>query len=235
MTVRLSSATRLGRLLRLPLRLIAADRVIRVKSGPLRGARWVAGSAVHGCWLGTYESSKARAFSDAVHQGDVVFDLGANAGYYTLIAARKVGPTGRVVAFEPVAENAASIRRHIDLNLLDNVEVIEAAVTDGASPTVTFARGENSSVGMVSTRGELTVPAVTIDAVARDGRAPSIMKIDIEGAEAEALAGSKLTLGARPTLFLATHGHEVERRCLEILQTSGYECTKVEDGEWVCR
>src|SRR5215469_426004 len=89
--------TRIGRLLRLPLHLVGHSTVVRVLQGPLRGKRWIAGSAVHSCWLGLYEVTKVSRFAELLSRGDVVFDLGANVGLYSLLAALKVGYVGRVI------------------------------------------------------------------------------------------------------------------------------------------
>ena len=97
----LSPESALGALVRLPLRLIPPSHVITVKDGLNKGARWIVGSSIHGCWLGTYESEKQNVVSKLVRPGMVVWDVGANAGFYTLAFARLVGNTGRVYAFEP--------------------------------------------------------------------------------------------------------------------------------------
>ncbi|HEV8435127.1 MAG TPA: FkbM family methyltransferase, partial [Thermoanaerobaculia bacterium] len=115
--------TFIGRLLRLPLRLVPNGRVVRIKSGPLRGWRWITGSAPHGCWLGTYERDSQRAFMDNVHEGDVVYDIGANAGFFTLLASTLAGPRGLVFAFEPLPRNVALLERHVSLNGCENVRI----------------------------------------------------------------------------------------------------------------
>src|SRR6266568_1109680 len=79
--------SRTGRILRTFLRLVPREMVVPVLQGRLRGARWIVGSSTHGCWLGTYESPKQHAFAAALRPGDLVVDAGANAGFYTLLAA----------------------------------------------------------------------------------------------------------------------------------------------------
>ena len=79
-----------GRLLRLPLALIPAVLPMPVLQGPLRGYWWITGSSNHGCWLGSYEYDKQRLFARMIRAGDVVFDIGANVGFYTLLAASRV-------------------------------------------------------------------------------------------------------------------------------------------------
>jgi FkbM family methyltransferase len=234
-----SAGTRAGRIIRLPLRVIGRDRVMRIMSGPLRGMRWVVGSAVHGSWLGIYEASKSRAFAASIESGDVVFDIGANVGYYTLIAARRAGRAGKVHAFEPLPENVAFLHRHVDMNEVSGVvEVHQKAVTDGAQAEASFVVGENRSVGAIGAGGGIKVGAVGLDAfVYEDGNAPpDVVKIDIEGAEAEALSGAARLLAEKhPVIFLATHGADVEARCLELLATAGYRCSPAGESEWICR
>src|ERR1043165_45133 len=97
----LSRGSFVGRIARLPLSLIPAGARMPILQGPLRGKRWVAGSHVHGGWRGSYEFEKQQMFISAIKPGAVVYDIGANVGFYTLLASRLAGPQGRVYAFEP--------------------------------------------------------------------------------------------------------------------------------------
>lgn len=65
--------------------------VVPVLQGSLRGRKWIVGSSNHGCWLGSYEWKKQRLFTRTVSSGDVVFDIGAHVGFYTLLASVLVG------------------------------------------------------------------------------------------------------------------------------------------------
>jgi len=118
----------MGRVLRWPLRLIPRDARLPVLQGPLRGMRWIAGAGNHSCWLGCYESNKQKELQKRIRPGDVVYDLGAHAGYFSLVAAVLTGPEGRVISFEPLPQNVAFLRRHLDLNEIRNCTVVEAAV-----------------------------------------------------------------------------------------------------------
>ena len=97
----ISKSTVLGRLARLPLRLVPPSARVRILQGPGKGLRWIAGAHTHGCWLGSYELPKQRLFARILAPGAVLYDIGANVGFYTLEIASSVGPTGRVLAFEP--------------------------------------------------------------------------------------------------------------------------------------
>src|ERR1700748_2608728 len=84
----ISNESLVGRALRSPFRLIPAAATVPILQGPLRGRGGIVGSATHGCWLGSYEFETQRAFGRLVNGGDVVYDLGANVGFYTLLAAQ---------------------------------------------------------------------------------------------------------------------------------------------------
>lgn len=126
----ISRSSLAGRALRLPLRLIPDDTVVRILQGPLRGKRWVAGSSNHGCWLGSYEAAKQKRIFEVVRPGMVCWDVGAHVGFYTLLLAELVGPDGRVFAFEPLPGNLELLRRHVEMNGYRNVRVVPAALGD---------------------------------------------------------------------------------------------------------
>src|SRR5712692_7002997 len=111
----LSHTAKLGRLARYPLKLVPPTMVMPVLTGKLRGKRWIVGSGIHGCWLGWYESEKQRAISKEVRSNTVFYDIGANVGFYSLLASMLVGP-GKVFSFEPMPRNFSYLKRHLDLN-----------------------------------------------------------------------------------------------------------------------
>ncbi len=229
------STTLFGRLLRMPLHLVPDGLVIRVLRGPLRGKRWITGSSAHGCWLGSYEHEKSRAFAAAVSPGDVVFDVGAHVGFYTLLAANLVGPTGHVVALEPVSWNLDLLKRHCRLNDCANVTAIEAAVSDRSGIAAFDSQRGRSCEGHISESGELQVQIVALDELTGRGElpAPHIIKMDVEGAEFSVLTGAKKLLDrARPVIFLATHGPQVHRQCCDLLTDFGYTLSAL-DGRSV--
>jgi len=213
-----------GKALRFPLRLIPPDTVLPILQGKLRGLKWIAGSSNHGCWLGSYEYHKQKAFEKMVPKGSVVFDIGANAGFYTLLASVLVGAQGRVFAFEPVPRNLRYLKEHLRINGVKNVSVIEAAVADCAG-VAHFDAGPNPATGHLAADGCLTVRTVSLDEMVKAGELPppNYMKIDVEGAEANVLLGAKSVLAVlSPAIFLATHSKELHSTCCELLQSLGY-------------
>jgi len=220
---------------------IPPDTVVRVVRGPLRGCRWVTGSAPHGAWLGRLEAQTLADFAAHVRPGSVVWDVGANVGLFTLTAARRTGPTGHTVAFEPVPRNIAFLRRHLELNHCTNTTIVEAAVTS-TTGRVRMAPGASPSEFAVRADGPLDVPCTTLDEwhAASPLGPPSVIKIDTEGAEAEVLQGATdVFRSARPRLYLAVHGDAVAARCRHLLDAWSYRVTTVDgqppdrSSEWI--
>lgn len=222
----------LSRLVRLPLRLVPRSRVMRVLSGSLAGARWIAGASTHGCWLGTYERETQAAFTRYVKRGDVVYDIGANAGFFMLLASRLADAHGAVYAFEPMPRNLEYLRKHIALNAAANVTVIDAAVA-AKSGHARFAVEASPSMGHLDASGDLEVRLVSIDELVTSEiiRPPQFLKIDVEGAELDVLTGAAATLRQwYPVILLSNHGSERHEQCCAYLATLGYRIETVRDG-----
>jgi FkbM family methyltransferase len=233
---RIPSTTVLGKIARLPLRLIPRRSVLPILTGPLRGRQWIVASGVHGHWLGTYEAELQRAITKSVTAGGVFFDIGAHAGYYSLLASSLVGPAGRVVAFEPDTDNLAHLRRHLRLNGARNVTVITAAVADRAG-TARFAAERSGFGGALSKDGSRSVRTVTLDGLVSAGTvpAPDYLKIDVEGAELRVLrGGAKVIRASRPIIFLAVHTPELARLCGKMLTALGYNVRPIIRDAWLC-
>ena len=227
----ISNKSLLGKLLRLPLRLLPAQIQMPIMQGRLKGKRWIVGSFNHGCWLGNYEYDTRLLFERTITQGSVVFDIGGHVGFYTLLASELVGPNGKVFVFEPAPRNLFYLREHLRLNHVKNVVVIEAAVSD-RSGVVSFDEGPHSSMGhIVDGGGSFQVNIVVLDELISSGEIPTpdYMKIDIEGAEALALSGAKsMLIKSHPTIFLATHGSGVHQECCHLLRSVDYELEPID-------
>jgi FkbM family methyltransferase len=221
-----------GRLIRLPLRFVPDNHVVRVLFGPLRGARWITGAHTHGCWIGIYETSRQRAFARFVSPGSVVYDCGAQAGFFTLLAAR-LG--AKVVAIEPLPRNLAYLRRHLALNgYEDRVTVIDAALLESGVQTAYLEPVASPASTQVALAG-LPVRAISLDTLVSDVPAPTLIKMDIEGAEDRALMGATMILTTiRPVLLLSTHGEAVRERVHALLRQHRYRITP-EDPTGRCR
>ena len=173
----------MGMLLRAPLHLIPKNAVLRVRSGVNEGMRWITGSSIHGCWLGHYEIEKQAAVRRLAKPGMTVFDVGANAGFYTLAFSRLVGDSGHVWAFEPLPENIRNLQRHVEINTLRNVTVVAAAVSKQAG-TAAFQPARSNSMGRLADEGEISVRTVSIDETCQGSTFPHLVKMDVEGRRA---------------------------------------------------
>jgi len=163
---------------------------------------------------GSFEPNEFAFVDRVLKPGMVFIDVGANDGYYTLFAARRVGPTGRVIAVEPSSRERAHLQRNLGRNGLENVQVVAAAL--GAEPgfvDLLLAHGVHAGH---NTLGDFAhddvvrasserVQLETLDAVvARQGLSRvDMVKIDVEGGEAGVVAGARKVLTtARPVLLM---------------------------------
>ncbi|MGA2737163.1 MAG: FkbM family methyltransferase [Bryobacteraceae bacterium] len=216
--------TLLGRALRLPLRTIPRSAEVRILQGPLRGKKWVVGSSIHRCWLGSYEAAKQKKILEWVRPGMTCYDIGANVGFYSLLFSSLVGPAGSVVAFEPLPENALSLAYHLRINNCRNVAIRQAAVSD-FDGFATFRRAEENAMGSLSDAGDLNVACCRLDTLVESAEIPppGLLKVDVEGAEAALLQGAERTILAhRPAIFVATHGAPQHAACRRLLAGMDY-------------
>jgi FkbM family methyltransferase len=158
-----------------------------------------------------WEKTETAAFLALARPGMCVFDVGANIGYYTLLAARAVGPTGLVCAFEPEPHNFALLARNVAENGFSNVRLVHAAVSDREGVTRLHLDDANFGAhsfdaGSVPTSSgrSLEVRTVRLDDYAAEARgfgAGVLVKIDVQGAEALVVGGA-LSLLELPAVAL---------------------------------
>jgi FkbM family methyltransferase len=169
-------------------------------------------------------------------ENEVVLDLGANQGLYTLWALTR-SPHCKVVAVEPDPQNLARLSRHLEINGIKGATVVPCCV--GAScGAVRFWRGDSSGTGRVipgsggpdatetedRTRQPLLVEMKTLDALASDLNLSRIdtIKMDIEGAEVDALKGGTETLKRAARVVMEYHSNRLGQDAAEILAASGF-------------
>lgn len=205
-------------------------RVYTIRNGPLAGARWKRYNSLP-FWYhrGVYEPPLSEFIARHLQPGDVFWDLGAHAGYHALVAARRVGPRGRVIAVEPEPGHCRILREQMALNGIDHCEVVEAAVADREGVLTLLrqaADSRTSALAGIARAGEpISVRGLTLDHLAEAYPAPALVKIDIEGAETVALPASRLFLSerCRPRhVVIATHGEEAMRVSRRFLEQHGY-------------
>ena len=142
-------------------------------------------------YFGVWEPHLTAWLNRSISDGDTIIDVGANVGYITLLASERVGPKGRVVAFEASPEIFTSLQENLHLNHVQNVRAVNIAVTD-APGVVTVYHSTADNVGRTNVlRGEEGWGSTTevgaaplVDLLTTDEFASArIVKIDVEGAE----------------------------------------------------
>ncbi len=140
-----------------------------------------------------WEPIETRWILDRLRPGDTFVDVGANVGYFTLLAARAVGEEGRVFAFEPDPDNFELLARNIELNHLTNVVPVQRAVSDRCGPAQLYLSERNKGDHRIFPAGErrdsIEVLTVSLDSYLGDEPDVDVVKIDTQGAEVPVLLG----------------------------------------------
>ncbi len=160
--------------------------------------------------LGVYENFESDFFRSQIKEGMTIVDLGANIGYYTLIAAQHTGAGGKVLAYEPEPENYALLVKNIKSNGLIHVTPIKTAISNSSGTQKLYLtednKGTHSLVDNRQTGNSITVETDTLDnsLIIHNSPAIDVLKMDIEGAELLALEGMKKTITRSPNLIIFT-------------------------------
>jgi FkbM family methyltransferase len=183
---------------------------------------------------GVFEISETTLVLAFLRPGMTVLDVGANIGYYSLVAARAVGRGGVVHGFEPNDEIRSRAQKNLALNELTNVQLHAEAIstTSGEVRFYASAVPENTGISsIIANRGldptGKVVPAVSLDDFTkRIGRKADLLKMDIEGAELPAIEGGRELLGGKDAPALLFESFRVGP-LLEALRGLGYSVRKL--------
>jgi FkbM family methyltransferase len=177
------------------------------------------------CW--SHQRGEVALVRDWCRPGDAVIDVGANVGLFTLVAARSVGPQGRVLSIEAMPGTFDVLRRNVERNGYRHVAVRQLAVAAEPSELTLGNVDPGDGTGGVTVGGAMghaTVPGRPLDHVVADWAGDRdtpirLLKIDVEGFEKSALDGARGLLGGRlrPELIL----FEVSETALARFNTSG--------------
>jgi FkbM family methyltransferase len=170
----------------------------------------------------TVEVESYRAFAAEVAPGDVIYDVGAHFGTYTIIGVARGGPRTRVVAYEPCDLTREYLTRHLRWNGAEQQVTVRPVCCGAAAGSATFyyrpdrPEGINGLLpqdGLVPTTVEMTTIDREVEAL---GLAPAIIKIDVEGAELDVLKGAEHVLAAhRPRVLLSLHPRQLAQAGLD--------------------
>jgi len=139
----------------------------------------------------SYEEFETDIIKKIVNDGDVVLDIGANIGYYTLIFAKLVGKSGKVYAFEPEPSNLAILKKNIEINDYKNVKVIDKVVSNKNGIVRLYIAKQNKGGHSIcdKTNQYIDVPSIKLDNNNFLNEKIDFIKIDVEGAEMLVLDG----------------------------------------------
>lgn len=159
--------------------------------------------------FGTFEPAMSALFGSLLARGYVVVDIGANIGFYTLLAADIVGEHGKVIAFEPVPRNVELLRKSVEVNGYKNVTVVPKALSNRHGETRFLVNDQNRATGRIAIEGDddssIQVEITTLDEYfGQHGTVVDLMKIDAEGAEPAILEGARALLARSPDLIILT-------------------------------
>ena len=209
--------------------------LVQFKEGPLRDELFECFTSEKYFILGTsFEHATQAHLKEIVKPGDIVYDVGAHAGYMALLLSTFCGPRGHVFAFEPSPVNFNRLRRNMELNQICNATVLNLAASDNEGSATLIEMGSYSCLlSKDRCRGENYSEVKTIrldDFVFRDGRpAPRFLKIDIEGHAVQCLMGTMALLQeTRPIVFCEIHHNEEFKGVREVFDVCSYTMTQMD-------
>lgn len=187
------------------------------------------------------EDSESTFFKKSIKKDWTIVDIGANLGYYSLLAARLTGPTGRVFAFEPDQENFRLLKENIQANQYKNIEALPLAVSNKSGDTFFYTSSENSGDHRIYDTGEdratTKVKTIALDDFFQDDHIDFI-KMDIQGAEPLAIQGMDRILRNNPHIIILTEfWPEGLRQCgttpthfLDTMKAYGFSLAYIDDA-----
>ena len=211
----------------------------QVQHGPAAGL-WIRINprTGHEAFLGKCEPLVQRALADHLRPGMTFYDLGANIGFFSLLAARLVGPRGRIIAMEPDPEIAGRLRENLARNKFGWADVQQKAVWS-TTASVTFTRCDASTspdrgLGHVTaaeppTASSLRVEATSLDDFCSSRPEPDCIKCDVEGAEVEVFRGARRLLRRRhPVIICEIHSQaNLAHLCRQFVDLH-YDCSTLD-------
>ncbi len=196
---------------------------------------------------GQYEPPLSEVLRRLLRPGDRFLDLGANEGYFTVLASRLVGSRGKVYCVEPQSRLQQVIGRNLEINKCRNVDVHRVAICNSAEPVTLHLSSDANTGGTSFYRhwrvgsGSEIVPAKPLDEMLprAESRSIRLLKIDCEGAESEIIPSAERLLAKHAFQFISLEYHPqligesgvaVIDHCL---RDAGYELVRTAVGCWV--
>ncbi len=188
--------------------------------------------------FGFHEKPVQKCFKRLVHKNSVIYDVGANIGFFSLISSKLSGPKGIVFAFEPVPENYRYLIKNKQLNKMQNIHPVKKAVAEKSGIDI-FSREPTFAMGHIQEESKVTSSKIIVSTVSIDDFIfnqkhiePDLIKMDIEGGELQAIMGARRTLREIcPVFILEIHGPEKSKIVGKELKNAGYTFFNLENQE----
>jgi FkbM family methyltransferase len=189
---------------------------------------------------GSYEEETTKLFAEVLKEGMTVLDIGANIGYFSLIAGRLVRDKGKVFAFEPYHWTFSLLQKNIEANGFNNVMPVEKAASNHCGKQKLFLANDplTHSLGGESGNNFVEVDVTTVDEFLKGQNiSVDLVKMDVEGAEMNVLEGMSETISKNPHMKIITEfdtNHLEQNNCspsvfLERLIGYGFKLYAVDD------
>lgn len=169
---------------------------------------------------GIREPECTKLMHQLLKPGMTIVEIGANIGYYALMEATHLGPTGKIYAIEPLPSNYDLLTKNVALNnYQDIIELHHLAISDKTGTTTLYVSDKHNLANMLNANadGAVEVPTQTLDEFMKDKHLPDLIRMDIEGYEYYILDGMKHTLQAcqNCTMFIEVHPYQMYEKGLD--------------------
>lgn len=194
--------------------------------------------APYALWLWNHEGSKKEEeefINYFLKEGDVIIDCGAHLGTLSIVASKKVGQKGTVIALEPHPRTFSYLARNSKDNRCENITCINKAISDKEGKAF-MTDSYVSDMNHIGDDGNIVVLTTTLDAIARDLEKIDLIKLDVEGYELQALKGGEETLKKTRAIYFESAGGSFARYgyslkdMMKYLKEKGFDCFFVREG-----
>ena len=201
----------------------------RILRGYLKGSHIIVSENTQ--WapiIGRWEPAMQKIIANTVNEGNIFYDLGANFGLHGLLSAKYLGANGYIYNFDPLPSNLEEIKVNYALNGVENYTNIQKAVSNKNGNTefnVAHHNGQGSLGIKREGSGKIVVETTTLDSFISDSNPlPDFIKMDIEGAEGDALEGFVQHIEKSfPVMIIELHSPEADKKVGQFLKFYKYD------------
>lgn len=167
----------------------------------------------------------------------IFLDIGANVGKYSIMLGKQMGAKGRVLAFEPEPNNIKSLKKNIELNRVNNIDIIGKACSSSRGEVNFYLSSDNTGGHSITakTNNKITVQSDTLDNILKENKISRVdlAKIDVEGAEYFVLKGARMMLEKfNPKIIFESWVGANHNKAIALLESFGYEIKKISKNDY---